>query len=82
MILFGVDWRYKKWDLSFYGTHYITSSVFKIDEAWLKDARLVVFHRRFKGTFDRKFKIKNFRMQDYTVEQQQALSVPQLPGGQ
>jgi hypothetical protein len=50
-----------------------------IDEAWLKDARLVVIQRRFLGTYERKFEIKNFRMQDYTVEKQQALTAPQLP---
>jgi hypothetical protein len=82
MVLFGVDWRYKKWDLTFCGVNYITSSVFKIDEAWLKDAPLVVIQRRFIGTFDRKFEINNFRMQDYTVEQQQALTIQQLPRGQ
>ena len=70
MVLTGVDWRYKKWDLTFRG---------KIDEAWLKDARLVIIQRRFIGTFDKKFEIKNFRMQDYTVEKQQALTAPQLP---
>ena len=82
MILFGVDWRYRKWELNFYGTHYITSSVFKIDEAWLKDACLVAIQRRFLGTFERKIEITNFRMQDYTVEKQQALTVQQLPRGQ
>jgi len=82
MVLFGVDWRYKKWEPNFYRVNYITSSIFKIDEAWLKDARLVIIQRRFMGTFDRKFEIKNFRMQDYTIEQQQALTVQQLPRGQ
>lgn len=82
MILFGADWRYRKWDLGFYGINYKISSEFKMDEAWLQDARLVVIHRRFLGTFDRKFTIRNFRMQDYTVERQQELSAPQLLGGQ
>ncbi len=82
MVLFGVDWRYKKWDVNYYRIHYVTSSAFEIDEAWVKDARLVAIQRRFMGTFDRQFTIKDFRMRDYTVERQQALSAPQLPRGQ
>jgi len=79
MVLSGVDWRCKKWALNIYSSHYKTPSIFKIDKTWLEDASLVIIQRRFLGTYERKFEIKNFRMQDYTVEKQQALTAPQLP---
>lgn len=67
MILFGVDLAHLRWSLEFAEGRTGDSQKIVLDEAWLKDARLVVIKRNFIGRFSKNFVINNFRKEDYTI---------------
>jgi hypothetical protein len=67
MILFGVDLVHRRWSLEFAGGRAGDSQKIVLDEAWLKDAHLVVIKRNFIGRFTKNFVINNFRIEDYTI---------------
>jgi hypothetical protein len=71
MILFGVDLVHRRWLLNFAEGRIKDSSKIPLDEAWLKDARLVVIKRNFIGRFYKNIVINNFRMEDYAIERNQ-----------
>jgi hypothetical protein len=67
MILFGVNLVHWRWSLEFAEGRAGDFQKIVLDEAWLKDARLVVIKRNFIGRFTKNFVINHFRMEDYTI---------------